>query len=1090
MNKKKLTRLLTGIVVASTIFTGCSSNNKKQAMLDDNVKIKRATERTITEYDEENEGNIEAEAETPSKQSEMNSRGTSDGEMGDSRVTNSTNDVDKAPMNESSNTNNTTDELNDFSTENNQSNDMESGNELNNSSSAIVDEHTTDNLNDLTMNNNTDNLNNFTNDSINNSPYTDNIYSPINEKIMVDPIPMADSYSRIESVEESADTQEVEQIDEQEQAEQYTKEDENNLNKVIGKLTPLRAVGGVELNGVRGRKKPHGTIQVSFYLSGDILNTEIPAAPGVGAAVSTQQQAEKLGDLIKKAYLETVDDANSGFEGKATITEREKLQVAMSEMFKDKSQQTKILLRDSKGQTITLPYEKYSIVPTKSVNPSYVRNIIDLDGMKATGKAVSKDSPASDIAISFMVRAKKATGEGDTELDTNAMYEFIGVSSNGKAGTILPVEKKEGKDYKVIGVVEGFNFGTCMTGRAPSTFTAKSQGSANALKKHTGSKSKKEPSEEVTDTNFYITTITKDIFLDTSVYKFEESDNVKSSGKSIKLTNILFKDPDESIVNVEMEDKYGTKYPCELVYKDVTKESEGKCIKVMGLKDKTPYTFTNIYVTSNTSGKDEVEVIQLGTAGPAKIRPNTSPATTAEFKEPAIKVAGGQDYKIDLPSGSKERSVKNDSTALRYILEVENSDDIVRDLRVTGLNKGEEYDIKKYFDKKSDKNFYILNLRNLSPSTDYGYLNLELDYVDYENNKGTFRTSLSSIKSTNPSYSHLDNTTEASPIKDSEAFVVDTVSSVTSSYARTAMVPVFIDDMHGRLKSISVVPSDKLKDITATYDGTSIRLHGLIPNTKETVDLEFIYTKADGTEDRIDKYVVVNTPLADELDINTDTANATATEANIKLDFAKTPKSPIKTVVVKDELGRTLSSSWDKSSDTLTLKGLEANKEYRGLMATFTLENALKVKYPLNTFKTTGDDTNTNPNNPTGKVAGFVERVYEVALGRKPELEGWNYWIEKLEKKEISASVFIAENLMTQKEFVERQLTKQQFVTTMYSLIVNREPDKDGQAYWERKYDEYRNMVMSIEELRIKIAREMMNESEFKELVTSIGLKY
>ncbi len=129
-------------------------------------------------------------------------------------------------------------------------------------------------------------------------------------------------------------------------------------------------------------------------------------------------------------------------------------------------------------------------------------------------------------------------------------------------------------------------------------------------------------------------------------------------------------------------------------------------------------------------------------------------------------------------------------------------------------------------------------------------------------------------------------------------------------------------------------------------------------------------------------------------------------------------------------------------------------------------------------------------NKPTGDVAKFVERVYTIALGRSPEIEGWNYWIEKLEKKEISASVFIAENLMTQEEFIQRQLSKKEFVTTMYSLIVNRQPDDSGQLYWERKYDEYRNVTTSIAGLRIKIAREMMNESEFKELVGSIGLKY
>ena len=78
---------------------------------------------------------------------------------------------------------------------------------------------------------------------------------------------------------------------------------------------------------------------------------------------------------------------------------------------------------------------------------------------------------------------------------------------------------------------------------------------------------------------------------------------------------------------------------------------------------------------------------------------------------------------------------------------------------------------------------------------------------------------------------------------------------------------------------------------------------------------------------------------------------------------------------------------------------------------------------------------------------------------------------------------------MTQSEFVDRELSKRTFVTTMYSLIVNREPDEEGQKYWERKYDEYRRMTGSIEEFENKNCREMMDQPEFKELVTQFNSK-
>ena len=60
----------------------------------------------------------------------------------------------------------------------------------------------------------------------------------------------------------------------------------------------------------------------------------------------------------------------------------------------------------------------------------------------------------------------------------------------------------------------------------------------------------------------------------------------------------------------------------------------------------------------------------------------------------------------------------------------------------------------------------------------------------------------------------------------------------------------------------------------------------------------------------------------------------------------------------------------------------------------------------------------------------------------------------------------------------------------MYKIVVGRDPEEEGQKYWEGKYDEYKLQVESLAELRIRIASEMMNESEFKQYITSMGLRY
>ena len=54
MNRKKITLLLTGLVVASSMLTGCTSNNKSA---DNGANVaqgedafRRATDRTVTEW--------------------------------------------------------------------------------------------------------------------------------------------------------------------------------------------------------------------------------------------------------------------------------------------------------------------------------------------------------------------------------------------------------------------------------------------------------------------------------------------------------------------------------------------------------------------------------------------------------------------------------------------------------------------------------------------------------------------------------------------------------------------------------------------------------------------------------------------------------------------------------------------------------------------------------------------------------------------------------------------------------------------------------------------------------------------------------
>ena len=299
-----------------------------------------------------------------------------------------------------------------------------------------------------------------------------------------------------------------------------------------------------------------------------------------------------------------------------------------------------------------------------------------------------------------------------------------------------------------------------------------------------------------------------------------------------------------------------------------------------------------------------------------------------------------------------------------------------------------------------------------------------------------------------------------------------------------------MDDMQNKFMRVDFVNPKDNPDVVFKFEDNKLKFSNLKPESNSVYKVDFIYQGENGKEEKISKYIKINTPRTSDLDIKSSKISPSTTSAKVVFELYGEPRSQIKSVNVFDNSNKEINSSWDKSSMTLTLDGLSQKTEYADLEVTFTLENGKTINHKLDSFTTLDVPTIEEETKPTGKVAEFVSRVYKIALGREPEIKGWTYWIGKLESKEISATEFIAENLMTQPEFVDRELSKKAFVRTMYSLVVNREPDEDGQSYWERKYDEYRSQTSSIADLRIRIAKEMMNEPEFKDLVTSLNLSY
>ena len=93
------------------------------------------------------------------------------------------------------------------------------------------------------------------------------------------------------------------------------------------------------------------------------------------------------------------------------------------------------------------------------------------------------------------------------------------------------------------------------------------------------------------------------------------------------------------------------------------------------------------------------------------------------------------------------------------------------------------------------------------------------------------------------------------------------------------------------------------------------------------------------------------------------------------------------------------------------------------------------------------DEPVINPDSPA--FTDFVERLYVVALGRASEPEGKAFWSEHVGNGDLTGAACANEFLLS-KEFNDRGLNDEQFLTVLYSVFFDRKAsdDPDGFNFW------------------------------------------
>ncbi len=114
----------------------------------------------------------------------------------------------------------------------------------------------------------------------------------------------------------------------------------------------------------------------------------------------------------------------------------------------------------------------------------------------------------------------------------------------------------------------------------------------------------------------------------------------------------------------------------------------------------------------------------------------------------------------------------------------------------------------------------------------------------------------------------------------------------------------------------------------------------------------------------------------------------------------------------------------------------------------------------------------------SSKLTAFVARLYTKAMGRPYDVNGLNdHTGSYLENRDLYQ---LAHNFIFSKEFIEKNLSDEEFVDTMYHTFFDREPDPAGKAGW---LDEMKNGMS-----RENVLAGFVGSQECADLVARFGI--
>ena len=319
---------------------------------------------------------------------------------------------------------------------------------------------------------------------------------------------------------------------------------------------------------------------------------------------------------------------------------------------------------------------------------------------------------------------------------------------------------------------------------------------------------------------------------------------------------------------------------------------------------------------------------------------------------------------------------------------------------------------------------------------------IKLDYSVKVNFKLTDNTA-SSAKSV--TITKLDSTTLEAKVSE------NTTTGVTYTWYSSTDGKNFTK-MSDTTKSVKVTPNE-----TTTYKCEVKDAHG------NTVNVIF--------------KVTVNVPVLKDLTSASAKTVTTDKDKDVTLEVKvnDTETTGIKYKWYKSTNGTSFNIVTGEKSSKITFKA-DSNVTY-SCTVTDKYGNSIEVVFKV----TVNEPATPTPDSDSESFGGFVERLYNVALGRESEPEGKEFWVKNVEAGNLTGAD-AAREFLNSAEFKGKGLSDEQFLAVLYETFFNRnyKDDPDGFNFWM-------NSLKSVG--REKVVDGFINSEEWCNICAEYGIR-